>query len=238
MEEADALYRIACGDCRGCGAGVLNGRSPDHASGGDRDDFHQFCGVHRGSGRHPANSRELLYGRGRRDNRQCGTFDGLTYTFAAGPSGTLLGGIITNQFNSFIGLSLGGSQSGGQQFFFGGDSVTVTFPSPINAIGAFFNVNMNSGNYVLATSAGSVSTGSATYDTPLPLTFVFDGLISTTPFTSATFSSTNTSLGSFNIPEIQFGAAAPAVPEPSSLTLLCTALAAGSAMWWRRRFGG
>jgi len=167
-----------------------------------------------------------------------GTFDGLTYTFAAGPSGTLLGGIITNQFNSFSGLSLGGSQSGGQQFFFGGDSVTVTFPSPINAIGAFFNVNMNSGNYVLAISAGSVSTGSATYDTPLPLTFVFDGLISTTPFTSATFSSTNTSLGSFNIPEIQFGAAAPAVPEPSSLTLLCTALAAGSAMWWRRRFGG
>ena len=161
-----------------------------------------------------------------------GTFHGLSYTFTAGPVGTLLGGIITNQFNSFSGLSLGGNQSGGQQFFFGGDSFTVTFPTPINAIGAFFNVNLNSGNFVLATAAGSATTGSATYDTS---TFVFDGLISTTPFTTATFSSTSTTLGSFNIPEIEFGAA---VPEPSSLALLCAALAAGSTIRRRRRFGG
>src|SRR6516225_1869777 len=93
-------------------------------------------------------------------------------TFTAGPIGTLQGGIITNLFNSFSGLSLGGNQSGGAQFFFGGDSFTVTFPSPINAIGAFFNVNLNSGNFVLATAAGSATTGSATYDTS---TFVFDG---------------------------------------------------------------
>jgi hypothetical protein len=162
-----------------------------------------------------------------------GTFNGLTYAFSAGPSGTLLGGIITNQFNSFSGLSLGGNQSGGAQFFFGGDSFTVTFPNPINAIGAFFNVNLNSGNYMLGTAVGSVSTGSAIYDTS---TFVFDGLISTTPFTTATFSSTNVSLGSFNIPEIEFGAAGmQAVPEPSSLTLLCAALAAGSLTIRRRR---
>jgi len=85
-----------------------------------------------------------------------GTFHGLSYTFTAGPVGTLLGGIITNQFNSLSGLSLGGNQSGGQQFFFGGDSFTVTFPTPINAIGAFFNVNLNSGNFVLATAGGEV----------------------------------------------------------------------------------
>ena len=158
---------------------------------------------------------------------------GLLIPSPPAPIGTLQGGIITNLFNSFSGLSLGGNQSGGAQFFFGGDSFTVTFPSPINAIAGFFNVNLNSGNYVLGTAAGSVTTGSATYDTS---TFVFDGLISTTPFTSATFSSTDVYLGSFNIPEIEFGAA-PA-PEPSSLALLCAALAAGSMIPRRRRFGG
>jgi hypothetical protein len=158
-----------------------------------------------------------------------GTFNGLTYTFSAGPSGTLLGGIITNQFNSFSGLSLGGNQSGGAQFFFGGDSFTVTFPNPINAIGAFFNVNLNSGNYMLGTTVGSVSTGSAIYDTS---TFVFDGLISTTPFTTATFSGQ----GSFNIPEIEFGAAAVPVPKPSPLSQLGIALVGlAFAGIWRRR---
>ena len=75
-----------------------------------------------------------------------GSFDGLTYSVTGG---TLNGSIITNEFNSFSGLSLGGNQSGGDQFFFGGNSVTVTFPKAVNAVGAFFNVNLNSGNYDL-----------------------------------------------------------------------------------------
>jgi PEP-CTERM motif len=143
-----------------------------------------------------------------------GTFDGNTYTVAGAG---LLGSIITNQFNSFSGLSLGGNQSGGQQFFFGGDSVTVTFAAPVEAVGVFFNVNSNSGNYTLDAGSGSVSAGSATYDTS---TFVFDGIVSTTPFTSATFFSTDSSLGSYNIPEI-----ITAAPEPSSLALLGVTLA-------------
>ena len=77
----------------------------------------------------------------------------------------------------------------------------------------FFNVNLNSGNYALDTSVGDATTGSAVYDTA---TFVFDGLISTTPFSTATIVSTNTVLGSFNIPEVEFSR----VPEPSSLALL------------------
>jgi hypothetical protein len=148
-----------------------------------------------------------------------GTFDGLTYSFTgAGLFGTLQGGIITNGFNSFSGNSLGGNQSGGDQFFFGGDSFTVTFATPINDLGIFFNVNPDSGNYSLTTAVGSVSTGSASFDTD---TFVFDGLISDVAFTSATFTSTDTSLGSYNVPEIIFGATpvAQTVPEPAALAL-------------------
>lgn len=128
-----------------------------------------------------------------------GTFDGLTYSFTAGPSGTLTSGIITNQFNSFSGLSLGGQQSGGADFFFGGDSVTITFANPVNAVGAFFNVNANSGDFVLASAAGDATTGSASYDTS---TFVFDGLISSTAFSSITLSSTSDTTGSYNIPKL------------------------------------
>lgn len=146
-----------------------------------------------------------------------GTFDGLTYSFAAGPGGTLTGGIISNQFNSFSGLSLGGNQSGGTQFFFGGDSVTIAFSSPVNAFGAFFNVNANSGNYLADSAAGTATTGSAAYDTS---TFVFAGLISDTAFSSITLSSSDTVLGSYNVPEIEFGASpAATVPEPLTLSL-------------------
>jgi hypothetical protein len=158
-----------------------------------------------------------------------GTFDGLTYsTTGAGLFGTLNGSIITNEFNSFSGLSLGGNQSGGQQFFFGGDSVTVTFPKAIYAVGVFFNVNPNSGNYDLNTPVGDVSTGSASFDTD---TFVFDGITSGTPFSSITLVSEDTSLGSYNIPEIEFAV----TPLPATLPLFATGLGALGLFGWRKK---
>ena len=152
-----------------------------------------------------------------------GVFDTLSYNFSTGTNtfATLLNGIITNEFNSFSGLSLGGQQSTGQHFFFGGNSVTVTFPTPVLDVGVFFNVNQNSGTYTLTSPVGSVSTDSATFDTS---TFVFDGIVSTTPFTSVTFASTNINLGSFNIPEIEFGPTT-GIPEPATFVLFGTALA-------------
>ncbi len=58
-----------------------------------------------------------------------GQFDTLTYNFSTGtdPFATLLGGIITNEFNSFSGLSLGGQQSTGQHFFFGAIASPLRF---------------------------------------------------------------------------------------------------------------
>ena len=160
------------------------------------------------------------------------TFDGLTYTaFTPGPSGTLLGGIITSEFNSFSGVSLGGNQSDGAQFFFGGDSVTVTFAAPVNAFGLFFNVNLNSGNYGFNASVGTATTGIASYDTK---TFVFAGLVSSAAFNSATFFSTDASLGSYNIPEIITAT----VPEPPTrpMGLLATAILGGAVVHRRLRF--
>ncbi|MDR3619416.1 MAG: hypothetical protein P4L85_08705 [Paludisphaera borealis] len=158
------------------------------------------------------------------------SFNGLTYSaFTAGPSGTLLGGDITSLYNSFSGLSLGGRQSGGAQFFFGGDSFTVTFATPVNALGIFFNVNPNSGNYGISTSVGNAVTGSAGYDTS---TFVFAGLISTTSFSSATIYSTDARLGVYNIPEIVTAA----VPEPSALAMgLLGMVSMGGAVLRSRR---
>ncbi len=150
------------------------------------------------------------------------TVDGLTYQFQT--TNTLTGGIITNQFNSISGQSLGGNQSIGAQFFFDGDQFTVTFAQPVYSVGLFFNVNLNSGTYGLTTSVGSASTGSASYDQNsfIHNTFVFAGLVSTTSFTSATFFSTSGGNGTatYNVPEITYTTVAGiGVPEPSSLML-------------------
>lgn len=145
------------------------------------------------------------------------TLDGLTYTFSTAGG---MGGVITDLYNSFTGLSLAAKQVAGPlspaDFFYGGDSFTIGFPSPVTAIGIFASVNLDSGSYTLSITSGAGMTGSATYDTA---TFVFIGLTSSTPFSSATFVSDDFDLGSYNIPEIVYGAAL-AVPEPGSLALL------------------
>src|SRR5262249_34475544 len=75
------------------------------------------------------------------------TLEGITYTsFNLGSSPTQEG-IISNQFNSFSGLSFGADQfNGAAQFFFDANSFTISF-APAFAIGVFFNVNANSGTF-------------------------------------------------------------------------------------------
>jgi hypothetical protein len=149
---------------------------------------------------------------------QGGVFDGLTFTFSNPPDS----GVITNTHDNVSGLSLGGNNAcPGCDYFFGGQSFTVVFPHPIFAVGGFFNVNPDSGTYTIATAVGNAVTDSIAFDTQ---TFVFDGIISTTAFTSATFSSQSVDSGSFDVGEI-FSAAPVRVPEPATLLLLVTALA-------------
>lgn len=157
------------------------------------------------------------------------TLDGITYD-AFNLQGLGTQGVISNQFNSFSGVSLGGWQSGGAaQFFFDGNSIDISF-APAFAIGVFFNVNANSGTFGIHTSVGDATTGSAAYDIS---TFVFVGLISTDAFTSAELFGNSGGAGtaSFNIPEIIRSDAA---PEPASMTV--TALGVGLlAAFLRRR---
>lgn len=152
------------------------------------------------------------------------TYDGITYTNFNEALGTE--GLITNQFDSFSGLSLGAHQGNGDQYFFSGDTFDIRF-APVYAIGVFFNVNLNSGSFAISTPVGTATTGSATYDTA---TFVFAGLVSTTPFTSAEISSENNGLASYNIPEIVLAQ----VPEPVTMSAM---LGAGllAALLLRRR---
>jgi hypothetical protein len=156
------------------------------------------------------------------------THNGITYN-AFNLQGLGTQGVISNQFNSFSGVSLGAWQSGGAaQFFFDANSFDISF-APAFAIGVFFNVNLTSGTFGIHTSAGDATTGATSYDTS---TFVFAGLISTTAFNSAEIFSGSGGAGtaSYNIPEIILSPA----PEPTTMTV--TAFGAGLlAVFLRRR---
>jgi hypothetical protein len=129
------------------------------------------------------------------------TLGSLTYTFNTGSN---LGGVVTNLYNSISGNSLAAKQVAGpldaQDFFLPNESFTVTFPTAITAVGIFSNTFLPA-TATLMTSSGTASTTWTTYDT---LTFGFLGFTSSTPFTSATFLQSASASG-FNIPEIQYG---------------------------------
>ena len=103
------------------------------------------------------------------------------------------------------------------------DSLVVTLPAPTTAFGADFGAFEGNG-WTFSLSNGDVLTGTA----PALDGLAFFGVTSTTPFNSLVISSSN---GVDNIDNVTVGAAvaSASVPEPASLTLICTGIAAGLA---------
>ncbi len=151
-----------------------------------------------------------------------GTLDGLTYS--AFPTGTQ--GRIDNNYNKFDNQSLALQRgTDNTSFFFGGDSFTVTFPTPVKAVAVFFNANhttnSSNGDFFIQTSAGTANTGLA-YDQS---TFYFAGLISNTAFTTATIGSSSAGPNVFNADNLTYSPAA--VPEASTTVSFGLLLALG-----------
>jgi hypothetical protein len=127
------------------------------------------------------------------------TLSGVTYTFNA--SG--FAGLATNAFLAIsppntLGVSRGLGFSG--DYFFAGDSVTLTFAQPINAIGAYFSSNPVAGTtqrfIFIATPSGTAFSGNALPEGTFGFqanALRFVGLVSDTPFSQATLAITNPS---------------------------------------------
>jgi hypothetical protein len=188
------------------------------------------------------------------------------------PGGTVLNGVAYN----FSPPTLGGSQGQGriddqlvafgqslaifrtttspafgqepplESFFYPGESVTVTFPNPVNAVGVFFNAEPSAtgpGEMFVSTALGTAFNGgdnTAVFGSPNEITptLYFVGLISTTgTFTSATIGSIDTGVnGGFNLDNLSFGVAQVAeIPEPATLAVFAGLLTAGGLA--RRRRG-
>lgn len=165
------------------------------------------------------------------------TLNNITY----GPL-SLTGGasqlIITDLYDNFSGLTLGVDHTGGDPFsaltyFFGNEGATLTFNTPVYAVGVYYNVNQNSGSFAVATSMAVAMTGSAVFDTP-DHDFVFAGIVSDTPFSQANIYSVGT-VASYNVAEIIVVTGAPTgVPEPSTW-LLCGIGISVLSLWRLRR---
>ena len=156
------------------------------------------------------------------------TVHGITYdVFPAGSQGR-----IDNLFNGFgtadLALQRGADDA---SFFFPGDSMSITLPSPVTAIGIFFNVSISpAGSLFIQTPVGTATTGGPSYDQS---TFYFAGLTSDAPFTTATIGGDATLASGFNLDTLSYAAAEIPVPEPGSPWMAGSGVLAGAA-WLRR----
>ena len=145
------------------------------------------------------------------------TVNGITYV--SFPSGT--SGRIDADFNAIGDQSL--ALTGSQQFFFPGQSINTSF-APTTAIGIFFNVSLSTPNSLFIQTPVGRAGNSAAYDIGSNLYFV--GLISDTPFSSATIGSVNAAASGYNLDNLTLAPAATPVPEPASMLLLGSGLVA------------
>jgi hypothetical protein len=152
------------------------------------------------------------------------------FTYSTFPAGTQ--GRIDNFYNRIGAQSLAADRPGNPtlNFFVPGESFSVVFAVPANAVGVFFNANPTpgDGDLFIAASVGLAGTGgpATNYDVS---TLFFAGLISDTPFTSAVIGSLGAGQGSsFNVDNLSFSP----TPEPATLILFSsTVVGLGLARW-------
>lgn len=155
------------------------------------------------------------------------TFNGITY--AGFPAGTF-GGLIDVRFASIGDQSLaverdGAAGGGAFDFFFRGESLSLSFAVPVTSFGVFINVASSAlvSDYLFVnTPVGSVLSGGSTPDVS---TLFFAGLISDTAFSSVRVGATSQSPSGFNIDNL----VRTPIPEPSSIVLMLVGLACFAA---------
>jgi hypothetical protein len=158
--------------------------------------------------------------------------NGITYESFKGP----LAGRIDSNFSRFGGASLAAERDGNLDtidFFNPKESFSVSFATPVYAVGIFFNASptQNNSDFYIKTPVGIAATGgdSSNYDLG---TFFFAGLISDTPFTTATFGA-QSSGSSYNVDNLTYALHPEPIPEPT--TILGSAIALGIISTKRKR---
>jgi hypothetical protein len=145
-----------------------------------------------------------------------GTLNGLTYDFPEG-----LEGRIDDTFANLGSRGLAAERDGipgaepdGFDFFFPGDSITISLPVFTRAFGAFISSAVtDSVDYSISVAGqGSVPTNGM-YDADVaPAPFYFVGLISDTAFTQATISAALTAGGGYTVDNVTY-----VVPGPGDV---------------------
>jgi hypothetical protein len=159
---------------------------------------------------------------------QGGTADGITFNYSVvGGTGNLMVSSLfdTTSFPNYL-----GSDDGGTNAFFPGDSITMSFASPINALGMYIILSGAPAADDFTLSAGSATASSSAVIQQVLPDFgqvLFLGLTDTTGFSSATISLNGNAGEIWNLDDV-VSATAPTsttpTPEPGTLLLLTTGL--------------